>query len=64
MTNTVTVITARKFKGNMNGEKIDINYCRFVAMANDVYDTLRYDEITIMTQTIKPQPITLNNAMN
>lgn len=53
MSNTITVVTAKTFKAVLNGDKIDVNYCRFVAMANDVYDTLRYNENNRSTSLYK-----------
>ena len=30
MSNTMSVVTGKKFKAVLNDEKIDIHYCRFV----------------------------------
>ena len=44
MSNTMSVVTGKKFKAILNNEKIDIHYCRFVAMANDIYDVSFFPE--------------------
>jgi len=44
MSNTMTAISAKTFRAVINGKKVDVHYCRFVAMANDIYDTLRYGD--------------------
>jgi hypothetical protein len=44
MSNTMSVVTGKKFKAFLNNEKIDIHYCRFVAMANDIYDASFYSK--------------------
>lgn len=46
MTTTVNAIISKSFKAVLNGNKIDVNRCRFICNQNDL-DILRFDDYSV-----------------